>query len=73
MFRAISLAEYKDFEKEKIFKTSRNTLEVKQFFRSKKLVLNYVKKVTEQRYSPPYKYIMEFDIDIAHSDELELE
>ena len=41
LFRAISLAEYKNFEKEKIFKTSKNTLEVKQFFRSKKSALNY--------------------------------
>jgi hypothetical protein len=39
------------------FRTARNTLEAKQFFRSEKGVLEFVKDATNQSYKPPYKHI----------------
>jgi hypothetical protein len=62
LYRAISDAEWKDYEQSQKFNTAKNTLEGKQFFKVKKDVQQYV-NWSVGIFSPPYTKIIEIDID----------
>jgi len=63
LFRAVSAEEYKDFIIDLNFRTAENTLEAKQFFKSEKAVLEFVKIAHKRSYRPPYKHILTIDVD----------
>lgn len=64
IYRAVSVAEQRNFyENDESFLTARNTLEAKQFFKSKLAVTTFVKESVKQHYAPPYKYLFVVDID----------
>lgn len=63
LYRAISEKEKDDFELHKQLRTSMNTLEAKQFFKSKLAVLSFVKKSFLREFDPPYKYLLTIDIE----------
>ena len=48
---------------EERFRTAKNTLEAKQFFKSKRAIKPYIAKAIKQKLSPPYKYLLVVDID----------
>ncbi|RYX83616.1 hypothetical protein EON73_03755 [bacterium] len=63
LYRAISKNEMNDFELYGQFQTSKNTLEAKQFFKSKTAVLSFVTESRKQEFDPPYTYLLTIDID----------
>jgi hypothetical protein len=63
LFRTVSEAERSDYNGSGIFRTSTNTLEAKQFFKSEIAVQEFIRSSKSQRYSPPYKYLFAIDID----------
>ncbi len=63
LFRAVSRAERNDYNDIKTFRTSKNTLEAKQFFISEIAVNEFIRSSKSQKYSPPYKYLFSLDID----------
>lgn len=65
LYRAVSGKEYKDHRHNKIFRTAKNTLEAKQFFKSDIGVVEFVRDATNQAYKPPYRYILIITVDEA--------
>lgn len=63
LYRAISEDEYKDFITDEVFRTAKNTLEAKQFFKSEIAVEEFVKDAIKRRYRPPYRHILTIDVD----------
>jgi hypothetical protein len=63
LFRAVSTDEYKDFKIHGNFRTAKNTLEAKQFFKREKAVLEFVNVAVKRSYRPPYKYVLIIDVD----------
>ena len=63
LFRAISQSEKDDFDQTKVFRTGRNTLEAKQFFKSLTAVKQFVASSVIQAYNPPYLYLLIITID----------
>ena len=68
LFRAISQLEKDDYDANGIFKTGRNTLDGKQFFRSRTAVLSFVNNALEQDYDPPYAYLLIVSVDDEQFD-----
>jgi len=63
LYRAVSTDEYRDFKVDRNFRTAKNTLEAKQFFKSERAVLEFVKVAIKRAYRPPYKYILFINVD----------
>jgi hypothetical protein len=63
LYRAISQQEKDDYDSQQIFRTGRNTLEAKQFFKSRVAVTQFVASSVLQAYDPPYKYLLIINID----------
>lgn len=63
LYRAISEKERENYELHKQFRTNSNTLEAKQFFKSKVAVQSFVKNSVSREFDPPYKYLLTIDID----------
>ncbi len=64
LFRTVSTAEWNDFKKDNSFRTSRNTLEGKQFFKSEEAVLEYIRDTRLRHYSPEYTYVLKVTLSI---------
>jgi hypothetical protein len=62
LYRAISLNELADFQNNK-FQCTERTLTVKQFFKSRKAVEDFISKSVMRDYDPPYTHILEIEID----------
>ncbi len=63
LYRAVSEKEKNDYDNFGEFRTSKNTLEAKQFFKSRTAVLSFVKRSVVQEYDPSYKYLLIIDVD----------
>ena len=63
LYRAVSTSEFKDFKNDEKFRTAENTLEAKQFFRTEKAVLEFVRIAIKRSYRPPYKFILIIYVD----------
>ena len=66
LFRAVSKAEFEDWSNTSEFRTSRNTLEAKQFFKSYKAAIDFYNQSLLLNFIPPYSCILEVHIDKAH-------
>lgn len=62
LFRAVSMMELKDWKDAAIFRTAFNTLEAKQFFKTKNAVEDFIFHARQQNFIPPYTHIFEIDI-----------
>jgi hypothetical protein len=62
LYRAVSKLEFTDWENCKKFRTAKNTLEAKQFFKSRDAVDDFIFHSKLQNFSPPYQLIFELDI-----------
>jgi hypothetical protein len=63
LYRATSIAEYDDLMAHEMFRTADNTLEGKQFFKSRQAVDSFVRIAAERRYRPPYRYLVRVFIE----------
>jgi len=63
LYRAISQAEKDDYDASGQFRTGKNTLEAKQFFKSPVAVKQFVNSSVLQAYNPPYVYLLTITID----------
>ncbi|HEY4327181.1 MAG TPA: hypothetical protein VGN20_24550 [Mucilaginibacter sp.] len=63
LYRAISQAEKEDYDQIRLFRTTRNTLEAKQFFKSLAAVRQFVERSVLQTYNPPYLYLLTVTVD----------
>jgi hypothetical protein len=63
IYRTVSRVEMDDFRKHRLFRTARNTLEAKQFFKSETGVLDFIRESRRGHFYPPYEYIFHVDID----------
>jgi len=63
LYRAVSKAEYHDYQKNKTFSTAQNTLEAKQFFKSRIAIRAFAASAVEQDYDPPYTSLLVVTID----------
>ena|ERR1700722_9750806 len=70
LYRAVSQQEKDDYDHHKVFRTSKNTLEAKQFFKSGRAAKQFVVSAIEQDYDPPYAYLYIVDIDAECFDAL---
>ena len=78
LYRVVSQAEQEDYISDNQFRTGNNTLEAKQFFKSKVAVHEYVSNATMQGYRPPYSflftvYLHEYCLEQASYTEMELD
>jgi len=63
LYRAVSRAEYRDYRNSNQFNTAINTLEAKQFFKSRTAVREFVRNAVEQNYHPPYTHFLILTVD----------
>jgi hypothetical protein len=63
LYRAVSDAEYFDFQKNPLFNTAQNTLEAKQFFKSRIAIREFVASAINQNYFPPYTRLLVLTTD----------
>ena len=74
LYRAISQQEKDDYDSQQIFRTGKNTLEAKQFFKSRTAIKEFVDSSVMQDYDPPYLYLLIISVDedcfnmIDHTD-----
>ena len=61
LYRIVSHDEREDFQKYR-FRTSRNTLEAKQFFKSEIAIREFYRDSLIQGYQPPYSFLISVDI-----------
>ena len=66
LYRAVSQVEYDDWLVNG-FQTSNNTLEVKQFFRSRRAVDDFIKQ-SKKLFTPPYIFIIEVQVPRSSLD-----
>lgn len=64
LYRAVSNAELKDYHRSKQLRTSRNTIEGKQFFKTREAVNDFVADSRRRTYEPPYEHVFEININI---------
>jgi hypothetical protein len=62
-YRAVSAKERLDYKRSRLFRTSKNTLEAKQFFKSETGVLEFILESKKAGFLPPYKYLYHIYID----------
>lgn len=63
LFRAVSQQEKEDYDERLIFRTGRNTLEAKQFFKTRTAVSSFVGDSIAQNYDPAYAHLMMITFD----------
>ena len=63
LYRAISKLERDNFADGRKFRTAKNTLEAKQFFKSRTAVNQFVTSSVTQDYFPPYIYLLVIGLD----------
>jgi hypothetical protein len=63
LFRAVSQQEKEDYDAHPAFRTARNTLEGKQFFKTRIAVTSFVASAEEQNYDPAYAHLMIVTVD----------
>ena len=63
LYRAVSQQEKKDIDLNKVFRTGRNTLEAKQFFKRRISVMQFVANSVVQQYDPIYAHLIIVGID----------
>src|ERR1035437_2572281 len=63
LYRAVSKAEKEDFDRDKHFRTGRNTLEVKEFFESEEGVNHFIDRTKRMQYDPPCDFLLHVKID----------
>jgi len=63
LYRAISQREKDDDDSKQIFRTGKNTLEAKQFFKSRAAIKEFVDSSVMQDYDPPYLYLLIISVD----------
>jgi hypothetical protein len=63
LYRAVSQNEKSNYEQFHEFRTGRNTLEAKQFFKSRIAAINFVGRSVLQNYDPSYQYLLIIDMD----------
>ena len=52
-----------DYQREQIFRTARNTLEGKQFFKSEAGARSYKRKADKRAFLPPYRYLLIVEVN----------
>jgi len=62
LYRAVSDAEYKDWENKSEFRTAKNTLEAKQFFKTEGAVRDFINQSYATALSFPYLFVMEIHV-----------
>ena len=65
LYRAVSKAELSDYNQTQQLRTGHNTIEGKQFFKSREAVNEFISDSIKQKYNPPYHSIFEIHIDLA--------
>jgi hypothetical protein len=78
LYRAVSQQEKDDYNTHKIFQTGKNTLEAKQFFKSRIAIKQFVDSSILQDYDPPYSWLLIISIDehwfnVANHTEMRLD
>ncbi len=63
LYRAVSQQEKDDYDSKKIFRTDKNTLEAKQFFKSRIAIKQFVESSKLQDYDPPYTHLLIISVD----------
>ena len=63
LYRVVSKREWDNYQKTQLLSIAENTLEAKQFFKSRKAVLDFFKSSKEQNYTPPYVSLLVFQVD----------
>ena len=63
LFRAMSIAEYKDYRQSGQLHITDRSLEAKQFFRSAVAAIDFAEKAAIQGFSPRYARMLTFDLD----------
>lgn len=64
LFRTVSDDEWNDYYSHKKFRTAKNTLEAKQFFKSETGVREYKRKADEIIFVPPYRHLLVVELDL---------
>jgi hypothetical protein len=62
LYRAVSEAEYKDWENINGFRTAENTLEAKQFFKTERAVKDFIHQSQAAHLSSPYLFTIEVHV-----------
>ncbi len=57
IYRAVSRAEQPDIKQTGRFRTARNTLEGKQFFKTQAAIAYFVSQAESLHYKPPYRFL----------------
>ncbi|MFI5138685.1 MAG: hypothetical protein ACHQIM_12735 [Sphingobacteriales bacterium] len=68
LFRAVSQQEKEDYDTHLAFRTGRNTLEAKQFFKTRMAVTSFIDSSMEQNYDPACAHLMIVTVDDDHFD-----
>jgi hypothetical protein len=68
LYRAVSEQEKEDIDTQKVFRVGRNTLEAKQFFKTRIAVKQFVANAVVQQYDPTYAHLMIVGVDDACFD-----
>ncbi len=63
LYRAVSRAEQRDIKQFRRFRTARNTLEGKQFFKTQAAISYFVIQAKSLHYRPPYRFLIEVNIE----------
>ncbi|MBS1501097.1 MAG: hypothetical protein JST32_03490 [Bacteroidetes bacterium] len=77
LYRTVSQLEKEDFDFHQAFQIGRNTLEAKQFFKSRVAVNQFIANSIVQRYDPAYAHILIVGVDddcfdsTAHTQKLD--
>jgi hypothetical protein len=63
LFRAMSMAEFREYRGSGLLQIAGQTLEAKQFFRSEAAVMDFVKRADVQGFIPRYARMLTFVLD----------
>jgi hypothetical protein len=70
LYRVVSETEKNDYDKTGQFRTSRNTLEAKQFFKTIEAIEEFIANATIRKYHPNYSYLMFIKVDKERFEQL---
>ncbi|RYY86833.1 MAG: hypothetical protein EOO15_13430 [Chitinophagaceae bacterium] len=73
LYRAMSAEEWADYASDFQFRTARNTLEGKQFFKTEWATREYVRKSVQRRFHPPYRHLVAFFVPLECIKGIEFE
>ena len=68
LFRAVSQQEKENYDAHDAFRIGRNTLEAKQFFKTRVAVIAFVSSAVDQNYDPAYTHLMIVTVDDDNFD-----